>query len=494
MKKFPRTLAALAAVAAFSGCSDYGNAAGKLRANWAAGNLAEAAAVAGTALEGADENDALLWRLERGATLRALGNADASSEEFERAAETATRWDETPDVQLSAEALAALTNLSALPYRGRASDLIMLHAYRALNFLEAGRRDSARVALNAAYQAQRDAVERNEKNIEAAREEAEKNDVDVPALAERCGLDEKLDAQRKELSGVRVLADYVNPFATWLHGVFFLHAGTDGSDAERARVSLSRVAEMYPENEYVADDLALAEHRGVPAAEDDALTYVVFESGLAPIIGSVRVDTMLPIPTGRGNFTPVPVSIALPKLVLSNERKYWGLFPIVSGSHPRGDAAPRPVPALRANGFCASEICDMNSVVRTEFENAYPATLARTLVPAFLKSASSAAANTVALEYARRNGGAGGALLALATIAASSIYTYASSGADERCWQTLPQNFSIVRMKTPASRRITIEVGGRSREVELVPAKVNLVCVKTTSANGPLVVSQSALK
>lgn len=491
MKNFFRYPALLVAVAAFAGCSSYSDTARTLRANWAAGNFSEAAAVAGTALENSDDDDRLLWQLERASALRALGTAAESSAEFEHAAKTAEHWDETPDVQLSAEALAALTNLSALPYRGRSSDLIMLHTYRALNFLETDKPDSARVALNAAYQAQRDAVERNEKNIRDAQEEAKKNSVNVASLSAQSGLDKQLAEQEKALSEVRVLADYVNPFTTWLHGVFFLHAGTDGSDAERARVSLSRVAEMYPENGYVAEDLKLAE-RGVPAKEQ--LTYVVFESGLAPIIGTVRVDTMLPIPTGRGNFTPTPVSIALPKLVLSDERKYWGLFPIISGGYSKGDATARRVPALSANGIAAEEICDMNSVVRTEFDNAYPAVLTRTLVPAFLKSAASAAANAVALEYARRNSNAGGALVALATIAASSVYTYASSGADVRCWQTLPQNFSVVRMKTPASRRITVEVAGRSREIALLPGEVNLVCVKTTNERGPLAVSQSVLK
>ena len=249
---------------------------------------------------------------------------------------------------------------------------------------------------------------------------------------------------------------------------------------------------MYPKNEYVAADLELAS-RGVPA-RDEALTYVVFESGLAPILGTVRSDTMLPIPIGSGNVTLMPVSIALPKLVLSDARKYWGVFPLVSGQYSQGSAEPAPVPALSANGAPALEVCDMNSVVRTEFDNAFPSVLVRTIVPAVLKSAASAAANAAALEYARRDGSAGSAIVALATIAASSVYTYASSGADVRCWQTLPQNFSVARVKTPASRRVSVRVGGRSRDVALLPGKVNLVCVKTTSEGGPLVVTQSVLR
>lgn len=484
-------LFAAAVAAVVPACSSYEDEARALRANWADGNFQTAAEIAKNALEDSGENEILIWQIERGTTLRALGNIPESSEVFERAAGTFDRWNDAPEILLSKEMLASLTNLSALPYRGRGGDAIMLHTYRALNFLENGNADSARVALNAAYRAQSEAVERNAKNIAAAREEARKNSVNVRSLLEKTGMSKELAAQDKTLDGVRVLSDYVNPFTTWLHGIYFLHAGTDASDFERARISLSRAVEMYPKNPYISEDAKLAE-RGVHAATP--LTYVVFESGLAPVIGVVRVDTMLPIPTGRGYFSLMPVSIVLPKLVLSDHRKYWGIFPLVSGSYSRGDASPERVSALGADGVPASEICDMNSVVRTDFDNAYPAVLTRTLVSAFLKSTAAAAVNAVGIEYAHRDGGVGAAVVSLATIIGSSVYAYASSGADVRCWQTLPQNFSVVRTETPASRRIRVSVGARSREVELLAGTVNLVIVKTVAENDPLVISQSVLK
>lgn len=492
MMKAPFKFAfALLAVAALSGCASYENNARDLRGHWTGGRFAEANTVAGTALQSSGENELLLWQLERGSTLRACGNAAAASGEYEKAAAIVSRWEETPDILLSRETLATLTNLSALPYRGRSSDVIMLHAYRALAFLESGNIDSARVALNAAYQAQRDAVGRNAKEIENAQAEAKENSVDVGSLLQQSGLGKTLEAEKAELASVRVLADYVNPFATWLHGIYFLHTGTDGADSERARVSLSRVAKMYPKNPYIAPDEKLA---GENAPAEKPLTYVVFESGCAPIIGTTRVDTAISVPTGRGYWTLMPISIALPKLVLSAEQKYWNLPFFASGAYVVDDATPEGLPPLSANGVPASEICDMNSVVRTDFDNAYPAILTRTLITAFLKSAAAAALNAVSQEYAQRDGSTESALISLATMIGSAVYTYASTDADVRCWQTLPQNFSIVRMETPASRRVTVNVGARSREVELLPGEINLVVVKTTHEHGPLVVSQAVLK
>ena len=491
MKKIRLVLVALLPVAFSVGCASYEQEARTLRAHWAQGQFVEANRVAGNALKNADSDELLLWQLEQGATLRACGNAAETVDAFEKANRTLRHWEETPEILLSSETLATLTNLSVLPYRGRSSDIIMLHTYRALGFLEAGQVDAARVALNAAYQAQRDAVERNAKEIENAQREAEESAVNIPSLLTESGLDEKLEQQKQALADVRVLADYVNPFTTWLHGIYFLHAGTDGADAERARVSLKRVSEMYPENNYIRSDLDLAE---TGKSSSEPLTYVVFESGCAPIIGTVRVDTMLFVPTGRGYSVWIPVSIALPKLVLSDERKYWNIPFFAYGEYVPGDVMPELIPPLSANCVPASEICDMNSIVRTDFDNAYPAILTRTLISAFLKSAAAAAINAASLEYANQDDSGYGALVSLAAHLGSSIYTYASSDADVRCWQTLPQNFSIVRLKTPRSRRVTVNVGERSREVELLPGEVNLVVVKTTGKTGSIAVSQSVLK
>lgn len=474
-----------------SACSSYDSSARDMRTNWSAGNFSDAGKIARDQVEEASEGDALVWQLDYASILRAEGRTKEALTAFERAAGTLKEWDEKPEIQLSKEVVASITNLSSLPYRGRSSDAIMLHTYRALSFLENGNADSARVALNAAYQAQKDAVERNAKEIENAKKEASENAESSEKLISDSGVQSKLDEEKKSLENVRVLADYVNPFSTWLYGIYFLNAGLDSSDVERARNALSRVKEMYKENQYVAIDLAACEATGKPS--EDNLTYVVFESGLAPTLGVTRIDLMLPVPIGGGRVTVAPVSIVLPKLVLEDRRSFHGLFPFVSVQTSSGNAAPQNVPELSVNGLAAQEICDMNSVVRTDFDNAFPAVLTRTLVTSFVKTAASAAANAVALEYARRDGSVGAMAVALGTVVGTSAFTYGTSGADVRCWQTLPQNFSIVRLKTPASRKITVKVGAREFDVPLVDARVNLVVVKTTSTESKPVVLQSVL-
>ena len=127
MKKIRLVLVALLPVAFSVGCASYEQEARTLRAHWTQGQFVEANRVAGNALKNADSDELLLWQLEQGATLRACGNAAETVDAFEKANRTLRHWEETPEILLSSETLATLTNLSVLPYRGRSSDIIMLH-------------------------------------------------------------------------------------------------------------------------------------------------------------------------------------------------------------------------------------------------------------------------------------------------------------------------------------------------------------------------------
>lgn len=69
-------------------------------------------------------------------------------------------------MKVGSEIGASFTNLANLPYRGRAYDKIMLNTYKALNHMQLGDLEAARVELNRSLQRQRDAVDENAKRIE----------------------------------------------------------------------------------------------------------------------------------------------------------------------------------------------------------------------------------------------------------------------------------------------------------------------------------------
>lgn len=461
-------LGALAATF-LSACSTYEEEARKMRGAWMRGDFPTAKKIASENAKDASPDDRLVWELDTASVLRGMQKKQEAQQALEKAAGTLAYWDEQAEILISKEVAATVSDLSALPYRGRSFERIMLQTYRALSLLENGKRDEARVALNAAFKAQSEAVERNAEEIKAAQENAEKESVDIDGFRKRADVAAVLDRKKSPLADVAVYADYVNPFTTWLHGIYFLRAGTDGGDFERGRKSLERVAQMEAGNAFVREDCAATNAQ----LEKEATTYVIFEYGVAPSLKESRVDLFLPVPTGRGNFTIAPVSIALPEL---------------SREHTTA------LPSMTANGVPAQTICDMNRIVKTDFENAYPAVLSRTLTTAFLKAAASVAANVAAQEYARRDGSAAASLVALGTMIGSSIFTYATSEADIRAWQTLPENFSIVRLKTPRDRVFSVSVGGRSREVKLISGQINVVWVKSVGVANEPSIAQFILK
>ncbi len=440
----------------FAGCSSYRGNAHDLREAWKHADFQHAEAIAKSNEERSRSEDKLLWQLEFATTLRANGKIAESQQVFDAAASSVSYWDSQAETLISKEFSAAVTTPTALPYRGNGVDRIMLQTYRALNFLENSQPEEARPALNAAFNAQSEALAANAKEIEIAQRENAKSNVDLKKLESDKNVSEALENERRgndEANSVAVFKDYVNPFTTWLHGIYFLRAGTDESDFERAKKSLERVAQMLPENSFVREDLAA--FGNVKNAKNEATTYVVFEYGSAPNLGKSDFKILLPLPLGA-----VPVAISLPRL--------------------RGFSR-EPFPPLKANGVPAQTLCDMRSVVKTAFENSYPQIVNRTVISAFVKAAASATANAATEAYARRSKSAAGTALAIGTLIGTTVFTFATSEADTRIWQTLPERFSLVRLKTPRERAVKISVGWHEIDVVVPEAKTSVIFVKSVS-------------
>lgn len=241
--------------------------------------------------------DAIIWRLEQGAVLRGNGQYQESNVAFDKAQARIDQYAQEAKVKVGSEAAALLSNQANLPYVGRAYDGIMLNTYKALNYLQLGEPDKARVELIRAYQRQQDAVEDNKKRIENTQQEAAKSkDKKTMDKAEQ---DPKVKAKMQgayaDLDKLKAYADYVNPFTVYLDGLFFMANAADASDLERAHKSLERVVGFNPDNNYVKQDLKALDGvmQGKPLTPT---TYVIFETGCAPVRDQFRIDLPTFIP------------------------------------------------------------------------------------------------------------------------------------------------------------------------------------------------------
>ena len=472
------------------------------------GHLAAAlTSVEKEAAANATSNDYILWKLEQGATLRAAAQAEPgivpaisdpaapaqagastaadvtaaylkrSMMAYDQAEEKVNSYEEQAKVKVGAEVGATLTNLSTLPYRGRAYDKVLMNAYKALNYMQLGQRDNARVELNRALQRQKDAVAENEKRIAESQETAQKakngdvkdeNGKSASYDSDKAKSDSKtgpaLDAVLAASTANMVsYGDYVNPFAVFLDALFFTVYGEGGSDLERGRKSMERVALMVPGNPYVKDDLALA----TAAAEGKApegVTYVFFETGSGPD----RDETKIEIPTYLVSSKVAYVGAAFPKLKFNPN--YIGALGVKAGGQ----------------NFSTATLASIDSVIANDFKNEWPVVVTKTLI-----SSATKAITTATVQKSADHSGLMGSLVSKVALTA---FNSASTHADTRVWSSLPKEFQYARVATPADRQLLLAAGNDSRSITLVPGTVNIVYVKSISPSSPLLVSQFALK
>ena len=446
--------------ATLAGCASYPEKGKRARAANETGDYEIVATVAAAAAED-DPDDALVWKLEQGAALRALGRLPESVRVFEEVERRLRAEEEAPDFSLSEGGAALLVNDGSTPYRARPYDRIYASTYQALNRLELGQAEAARVSLTRLRFVQEafgdGAIYRAARPVEGA----EKYDAAKAARDERtrAGL-ARID---EDLAALTEGGTYDDAFSHWLQGMFFLRLGQGGSDLERARKELLAATALNRSSTVFARDLAdcLDAQAGRPAPP--RVVYVLLESGVGPAWREERVDIPLFVAGGHIPY----ISVALPALSAVPADYNLGL---------RLDGKPVAVePASRPS-----------ALVARHFEAALPGIRARAFTAAAVKATASYLLNRAAHDGAnRQDAGSGAALLAFVTKVGTAAYTVVSTRADLRHWSGLPGRFSLVRLEAPVGAKL--EVPGHPEAFLTLPAgKVLLVSLKAASENTPI--------
>jgi hypothetical protein len=457
-------LAAVAGLLA-TGCKTYQQQ-NKVIQYWQRGDLTNAVVEATkTADKNAGNKDAIIWRLEQGAVLRANGQYEDSNKAFETAQEKMDDYAQKAKVRLGQETGALLSNQANLDYEGRAYDGIMLNTYMALNYLALGEPDKARPELIRAYQRQQDAVQDNQKRIEKVQDEAakSKDSAAIQRAQNDPGLQAQIQNSSTNLNSLKPYAPYVNPFTVYLDGLFFMADAADSSDLERARKSFERVVEMAPDNGYVKQDLGMVDNliNGKPLPPT---TFVIFETGCAPVRDQIRID--IPIIVTKVSY----IGAAFPTL-----KPQWNYVPSLTVT-------------VDGRTLDTALVSDMDSVIGLDFKNEMPIVITKTIAATVVKGVAAYAAN----QAANQQSDWAGLLMQIGT----AVYQAAVNISDERTWTTLPKQFQVCHFPTPPDRKIELETpGGRQRiQMTIGDGTINLIYVKSINAAGPLLVSQMRLK
>lgn len=432
---------------------------------WQQGSLPNAAAEATRmADQNANNKDAIVWRLEQGAVLRGAGKYQDSNTAFDTAQGKIDQFSQEAKVKLGHEAGALLSNLANLPYTGRAYDGIMLNTYRALNYLQLGESDKARVELIRAYQRQQDAVEDNKRRIENVQEEAakSKDKATMDKAQQDPGFQSQVQGTCADLDRLKPYANYVNPFTVYLDGLFFMANPADASDLERAHKSLERVAGFADGNGYVKQDQAALDNlmKGKPLTPT---TYVIFETGCAPLRGQIRID--IPIIVTKVSY----VGAAFPTL------------------KPQGNYVPSLTVTASGTSQTTSLVASMDGVIGLDFKNEMPVVITKTIAATVTKAVAAYGVNEAANQQ--------DAVLGFISQVATAGYQMTVNIADTRTWTTLPKEFQVCRFPTPPDRKIELTVSGSQKtSVTIADGTINIVYVKSITATSPLLVTQMKLK
>lgn len=409
--------------------------------------------------------DRVIAHLEQGTIRRESGDLAGSQASFDIADQTIEQIDLKPDVSVSQEVYASVTNMNNLTYRGYDSDRVMLSVYRALNSLGQNNHQAARVHLIRAYNRQVNAVDRNAKRIEKAQQTANRVAQDKKINMGRTQNDPSftraMDTHYATFKQYHSYSDYVNPFAEWLQGLFFYADAADGSDMERARKSMQRTSGMVPGNEYVKQDLAMLEAIGGNHQSVEPMTYVIFATGTAPSRGEFRLD--------------------IPVFLFAKDVDYVGAnFPTLL---MHGNYLPQLSINVQNQRYTTQVIADMDSIVTREFNNELPVVITRTII-----SSAAKAAMTYGLRQTVKDQNS---WEALAIRLAAGAYQVATNEADLRCWSSLPKQFQIARFPTPADRVIRLaDQQAGSVPVTLEPGLINVVYVRSIASFAPMTIMQ----
>lgn len=426
-----------AAVLSLVGCS-HQDRMKPVVAAYEGGNYSAAAVALAPLLEDRrdSEKDRTLYELEAGAVYAAAGDAAQSIAAFDAADQRMWEYlDDAPEVRISEQAAAILTNQTIITYTGRPYDRVMCTTYQALNHMAQGDLDAAGVSLRRAYEWQRDAADKFSAEIEALQRKADeasgKEGYDAKAALEDPGVKGGLESAYGPLRDMQGYAAFAVPYSTYLQALQFQLTGRPDALAQ-ATVAFRRAAGMLAEGDraYAEEDARLAEAASTGAAIPPTV-YVFVETGTGPWLEEFRLDIPLFI---RG----LPyVGAAFPVLRFKEGA--------VSGFTARAGS----------NAYPSSLLTDMDRVVGDDFNRRLPAIITMTIV--------SSATKAIATYLAQRAVAEQNPDAAWIVSITGAIYQASTNSADLRVWLTLPKQVLYARFPAPPEGSVEIDLGDGQR-------------------------------
>ncbi|MDR1975557.1 MAG: hypothetical protein LBQ18_01045 [Campylobacteraceae bacterium] len=400
-------------------------------------------------------DDAILWNIQAGSLARDCKEYKKSISFFDEA-ETRYKFDvdlKNPLITTKDRTKSILINNNLNDYEGNVYEKVMVNTYKALNFLNLGDKDNARVEFNRALERQRIAKEYFSNEIRKQEERNEKNLKTINNKPQDFNFNSKaVDIAMGKYapnSGALAYADFINPFALYMSALFLLNDRSYQRAADLMRESY----EMNPNNPQIKKDFALAETMAsaMNAKFDQGYVWLIYENGL----GAVKDETRIDLPLFIVSDSLIYTGVALP--ILRERGSSYGALFIKNGS---GDSAKSEI------------VADMDAVIRAEFNKRFSAIAAEAMVSAAVKTISQKQLHDI------------DPLLGIL----GAIFQRVTTDADVRSWSALPKRFEAASIPIKDGNIEIIDENGVTLLKEFLPSDKNAIIYLKSALKGQITV------
>lgn len=406
------TLALL--VICLAGCATYSKQAVSIRDNLLLGRADLARA---TAEEKDQREDDVLASLNKGMLRRITGDYAGSNRIFEIAKQN---MESLYGISITDSAASVTINDAVRDYKGDRYEQVLLHAYMAMNYLQLGELDAARVEM----------LQADVKMMEWGEQPDEDpfvryfSGIIFEALGEH---DQALVAYRKAWN------IYASTYAAQSVGAPDL--------LKRDLMRLLALQGLRDEYNKRKAEFGLANFKPIKAKGDVGELIVILNNGLAPIRTESAIMTYSPE-------------------VQSNVRV---AFPVYESSPKRANSARLQVHRKRVD---LETVENIDSLARKALDQDMPLVMARAIARAVVKYQSQ--------KNAQEQSALAGFLL--------TVTNLATERADTRSWTTLPHEIQMTRLQLPAGQQqVSIEIlNAAGQLVDVIDAEVDIKPGKTT--------------
>ncbi|MSN96153.1 hypothetical protein F1B92_02905 [Campylobacter sp. FMV-PI01] len=299
-------------------------------------------------------------------------------------------------------ATSILLNDNIDSYRGGIYESIMLNVYKGLNFMSMNDFNSARVEFNRALDRQRRAKDEFKNEIENKIASLENENKDAIQAAQNEQTQKTIYGvyNRSVFADFVAYPDFVNPFATYMAGLFFFA----DKDYKKAYEMFKESLAMQPKNKFLQEEFELSQNLLLSKNRNQNFIWLIYENGKSAIKDEIKIDIPLFIFTDEVPY----VGISLP--TLTNRANSYEYLIIADKK--------------------TYKVADMDRVIKTEFSKQLPFIITKSIIRTAIKTIINyqiySKDETIGLGVA--------------------VFNAITNKSDVRSWVSLPKNFQVARV------------------------------------------------